>query len=214
MSSNKDRTLEKLEHAIITGKKDESRKYAVRALDEGVNPMEAVDSALIRAMRIIGDRYSDHRIFLPQVLLAADAMYAAMDVLLPRIPKDDSPKTVTLVIGVVEGDVHDIGKNIVKAMFTAAGFVVHDLGKDQPDEAFVAAAKRTKAQIVAMSTLMTPTMDSMKETIDALVEDGYRKHVKVMVGGAPVSQEFADEVGADLYAQNAQEAVKKIKSTF
>jgi dimethylamine corrinoid protein len=112
---------------------------------------------------------------------------------------------------VVEGDVHDIGKNLVKTMLVAAGFRVYDLGRDQPEDAFAKGVRRYKADIVAMSTLMTPTMDSMKTVVDTLVEEGLRQDVKVIIGGAPTSQEFALEIGADLHGMNAQEAVKKLK---
>jgi len=162
-------------------------------------------------MMIVGEKYAAHTIFLPQVLLAADSMYGALDILLPHIPREAAAKRIDMVIGVVEGDVHDIGKNIVKSMFTAAGFNTFDLGKDCSDEEFVNAAKEHHAHVVAMSTLMTPTMDSMKAAVDALVEDGCRKNVKIIIGGAPTSQEFADEIGADMHAINAQEAVAKVR---
>jgi methanogenic corrinoid protein MtbC1 len=174
--------------------------------------MEAIDGGLIKGMAIVGDRYAQHKIFLPQVLLAADAMYAALDILLPYLPVQAGSERKVVVIGVVEGDVHDIGKNIVRAMLTAAGFDVRDLGKDQAEDAFVREAKLTGASVVAMSTLMTPTMDSMKATIDALVEDGVRSRVVVMIGGPPTSEEFAQEIGADLHAVNAQAAVAVLKA--
>ena len=145
---------------------------------------------------IVGEKYAAHTIFLPQVLLAADSMYGALDILLPHIPREAAAKRIDMVIGVVEGDVHDIGKNIVKTMFTAAGFNVHDVGRDVPAEDFVEASKANNAQLVAMSTLMTPTMDSMKAAVDALVEEGIRSQLKIIIGGAPTSQEFADEIGA------------------
>ena len=169
---DKERVLKGLEHAVVTGRKDESTRFANRALREEIPALEAIDAGLIKGMMVVGDRYSAHKIFLPQVLLAADSMYAALDILLPHIPKEDAAKRLNIVIGVVEGDVHDIGKNIVKTMFTAAGFNVHDMGKDRSDEEFVKAAREHHAQVVAMSTLMTPTMDSMKAAVDALVEEG------------------------------------------
>jgi corrinoid protein of di/trimethylamine methyltransferase len=206
--------LKNLEHAVITGKKAESVKYANQALSDQISPVEAIDMGLIKGMIVVGDRYAEHQYFLPQVLLAADAMYAALDVLIPHIPKEVASKRVRVVIGVVEGDVHDIGKNIVKAMLTASGFYVDDLGKDVSDDRFVAEARRYNAHIVALSTLMTPTMDSMKDTVEALVEDGVRKSIKIVIGGAPTSQDFADEIGADLHALNAQDAVTKLRALF
>jgi corrinoid protein of di/trimethylamine methyltransferase len=210
----KARILAGLEHAVVSGKKEDSVKYAHNAIREGVPAIEAIDNGLIKGMAIIGDRYSQHKIFLPQVLLAADAMYAALDILIPYISMEAAGERAVIVIGVVEGDVHDIGKNIVKAMMTAAGYDVRDLGKDQPEDAFVREAKLTNASVVAMSTLMTPTMDSMKTTIDAMVEDGVRTKTLIMVGGPPTSQEAADEMGADLYAMNAQEAVARIRAAL
>ncbi len=207
----KARILAGLEHAVVSGRKEESKRYATNAIRNGIPAMEAIDSGLIKGMTIIGDRYAQHKIFLPQVLLAADAMYTALDILLPHISIESASERAIIVIGVVEGDVHDIGKNIVKAMMVAAGYDVRDLGKDQPEDAFVREAKLSNASIVAMSTIMTPTMDSMKVTVDALVEDGVRARTMIMVGGAPTSQEFADEIGADLYAMNAQEAVGKVR---
>ncbi len=209
---DKDRILKGLEQAVVTGRKDASIRYANRALKNELPALEAIDSGLIKGMMVVGDRYSARKIFLPQVLLAADAMYAALDLLLPHIPREESSRRLNIVIGVVEGDVHDIGKNIVKTMFTAAGFNVHDIGKDVPADDFVEASKANNAQVVAMSTLMTPTMDSMKASVDALVEDGCRKGLHIIIGGAPTSQEFAEEIGADMHAVNAQEAVAKVRS--
>jgi corrinoid protein of di/trimethylamine methyltransferase len=208
--AKKERILAGLEHAVVSGRKDEAVRFASAAIKEGVAALEAIDGGLIKGMAIVGDRYSQHRIFLPQVLLAADAMYAALGVLLPHLPIEISSDRKTIIIGVVEGDVHDIGKNIVRAMLTAAGYDVRDLGKDQAEDAFVREAHLTGALVVAMSTLMTPTMESMKATVDAMVEDGIREQVIVLVGGAPTSQEFADEIGADLHAMNAQDAVAKV----
>jgi corrinoid protein of di/trimethylamine methyltransferase len=210
----KARILAGLEHAVVSGKKEDSVKYAHNAIRESVPAIEAIDNGLIKGMAIIGDRYSQHKIFLPQVLLAADAMYAALDILIPYISMEAAGERAVIVIGVVEGDVHDIGKNIVKAMMIAAGYDVRDLGKDQPEDAFVREAKLTNASVVAMSTLMTPTMDSMKTTIDAMVEDGVRTKTLIMVGGPPTSQEAADEMGADLYAMNAQDAVARIRAAL
>ncbi|HOB39216.1 MAG TPA: corrinoid protein [Methanomassiliicoccaceae archaeon] len=208
---NKERVLKGLEQAVVNGRKDASVRYANRALKEEMPALEAIDSGLIKGMMVVGDRYSARKIFLPQVLLAADAMYAALEILLPHIPREEASKRLNIVIGVVEGDVHDIGKNIVKSMFTAAGFNTFDLGKDCSDEEFVNAAKEHHAHVVAMSTLMTPTMDSMKAAVDALVEEGIRSQLKIIIGGAPTSQEFADEIGADMHAINAQEAVAKVR---
>jgi corrinoid protein of di/trimethylamine methyltransferase len=212
--SNKDQLLTGLEHAIVTGKKADAARIANEVISSGVKPLEAIDAGLIKGMMVVGEKYAAHTIFLPQVLLAADAMYGALDILLPHIPKEAAAKRIEMVIGVVEGDVHDIGKNIVKTMFTAAGFNVHDLGRDVPADTFVTNARSVNAHVLAMSTLMTPTMDSMKATVDAMVEDGIRSKLKIIIGGAPTSQEFADEIGADMHAVNAQDAVAKVKAAM
>jgi len=211
---DKEQTLAGLERAVVSGKKADSIKFANDVIQSGIKPLEAIDGGLIKGMMVVGEKYAAHQIFLPQVLLAADAMYGALDVLLPHIPREAAAKRVEMVIGVVEGDVHDIGKNIVKTMFTAAGFNVHDIGRDVPAETFVTTSKTNNAQVVAMSTLMTPTMDSMKATVDALVEEGLRSQVKIIIGGAPTSQDFADEIGADMHAVNAQDAVAKVKAAL
>jgi corrinoid protein of di/trimethylamine methyltransferase len=200
-----------LERAVISGRKDLAIKYAKRAIKDRIDAVEAIEQGLVKGMNVIGDRYAHREIFLPQVLLASDSMYGALDMLLPLIPKDNHETAGRVVIGVVEGDVHDIGKNLVKTMLVAAGFRVYDLGRDQPEDAFAKGVRRYKADIVAMSTLMTPTMDSMKTVVDTLVEEGLRHDVRVIIGGAPTSQEFALEIGADLHGMNAQEAVKKLK---
>jgi corrinoid protein of di/trimethylamine methyltransferase len=210
----KEEILAGLEKAVVAGKKQEAVQYAKDALAAGVKALDAIDQGLIKGMNIVGDKYGAHEFYLPQVLLAADSMYGALDVLLPHIPKADADKRIGVILGVVEGDVHDIGKNIVKTMFTAAGYDVHDLGRDVPPETFVAKVKETKSHVLAMSTLMTPTMDGMKAVIDGLVEAGLRMNVKTIIGGAPTSKEFADDIGADFWAGNAQDAVVKVKGAL
>ncbi|HOO03923.1 MAG TPA: B12-binding domain-containing protein [Methanomassiliicoccales archaeon] len=203
-----------LEKAVISGNKNDAIKYSKDALAAGVKALDAIDNGLVKGMTIVGDKYAKHEYFLPQVLLAANAMYGGLDILLPYIPKADAAKKVVGVIGVVEGDVHDIGKNIVKTMLTAAGLDMHDFGKDVPIENFVNSVKNQKANLIAMSTLMTPTMDGMKAVVDGLIENGDRMKVKIIIGGAPTSQAFADDIGADMHAINAQEAVKKVKEVL
>jgi corrinoid protein of di/trimethylamine methyltransferase len=210
----KEEILAGLEKAVVAGKKQEAVQYAKDALAAGVKALDAIDQGLIKGMNIVGDKYGAHEFYLPQVLLAADSMYGALDVLLPHIPKAEADKRVGVILGVVEGDVHDIGKNIVKTMFTAAGYDVHDLGRDVPPETFVEKVKETKSHVLAMSTLMTPTMDGMKAVIDGLVEAGVRMNVKTIIGGAPTSKEFADDIGADFWAGNAQDAVVKVKGAL
>jgi len=206
--------LAAMEKAVIVGNKADAARLAKEALDGGVKALDAIDQGLVKGMSIVGDKYAKHEFFLPQVLLAANAMYGGLDILLPFIPKEDAGKKMVGVIGVVEGDVHDIGKNIVKTMLTAAGLDMHDYGRDVPIENFVNSVKNEKANLIAMSTLMTPTMDGMKAVVDGLIEGGDRMKVKIIIGGAPTSQPFADDIGADMHAINAQEAVKKVKGVM
>jgi len=210
----REQILAGLEKAVVSGNKPEAIKEAHTALNTGVKALDAIDHGLIKGMTIVGDKYAAHELYLPQVLLAADAMYGALDVLLPHIPREDAKKRVNVVIGVVEGDVHDIGKNLVKTMMTAGGMNVTDLGRDVPIENFINNVKEKDGHVVAMSTLMTPTMDGMKLCVDGLIEAGLRMKVKIIIGGAPTSQEFADDIGADLHGINAQEAVNKLKAVL
>jgi corrinoid protein of di/trimethylamine methyltransferase len=203
-----------LEKAVVSGNKALAVKDANSALHAGIKALDAIDHGLIKGMTIVGDKYATHEIFLPQVLLAADAMYGALDVLLPHLPVESAKKRIGVTIGVIEGDVHDIGKNLVKTMLTAGGFSVTDLGRDVPIDNFIQKTKEKDASVVAMSTLMTPTMDGMKQVIDGLVESGLRMKVKTIIGGAPCSQEFAEDIGSDFFGMNAQEAVEKLKGAF
>jgi len=207
----KDQLLDGLERAVVSGKKEDAIRIAGEAMSAGLQPLDAIDHGLIRGMTLVGERYAAHKIFLPQVMLAAEAMNGALDIILPRMPAENAAKKGEIIIGVVEGDVHDIGKNIVKTMLGAAGFTVHDLGRDVSVERFVAGARNANVRILAMSTLMTPTMNTMKAVIDVLAEEGLRSRLKVIVGGAPTSQEFAEGIGADMHAVNAQSAVAKVK---
>jgi corrinoid protein of di/trimethylamine methyltransferase len=206
--------LKGLEKAVLTGHKEAAIKDAHAALKAGMSALDAIDNGLIKGMTIVGDKYAARELYLPQVLLAATAMYGALDVLTPHIPVETTKKRIGVTIGVMEGDVHDIGKNIVKTMITASGFSVTDLGRDVPIGKFVTTTKEENAGVVAMSTLMTPTMDGMKQVIDGLIESGIRSKVKTIIGGSPTSVEFARDIGADLHGANAQEAVAKLKGAF
>lgn len=155
--------------------------------------------------------YDEEEYFVTDVLLCSDAMYAGLDVLRPHLPEQEEDTKVKGVIGVVEGDTHDIGKNLVRIMFETAGFEMHDLGRDVDLKSFVEKVKETNASLLCMSTLMTTTMGGMKTVIDMLNEEGIRDNVTVMVGGSPISQKYAKEIGADGYSSNAVEAVKVAK---
>lgn len=203
--------LEDLANAVVNCKADLAKAAAEKALAEGINPVDAINDGLVKGMTVIGDKYAAHEVYLPQVLVAAAAMYAGLNLLLPAIPSEalaDSKKAMTVV---VEGDVHDIGKNIVKTMLTAGGFIVNDLGKDIPPATIAATVKDEGIDILCMSTLMTPTMDNMKATIELLKENGARSNCTVTIGGPPTSPSFAQEIGADHRDNNAQDCVNWLK---
>jgi len=208
---SKEDILDKLAQAVVRGKMAEAKAGAQEALDGGVPALEAINEGLVKGMGIVGDNYAAHKMFLPQVLMSAHTMYAGLDILLPAIPKADAAAMKKATIAVVEGDVHDIGKNIVKTMLTASGFEVIDLGKDIPAADIVSATEQNGAAVVALSTLMTPTMEQMKAVIEGLKESGYRGNAKVCIGGPPTSPAFAQEIGADHRDINAQDCVNWLK---
>ena len=199
--------LKKLSDAVVGGKVDQAKAGAQEALDSGMAALDAINEGLVNGMSIVGEKYAAHQVYLPQVLMSAHTMYAGLDILLPAIPKADMGKMLKAATAVVEGDVHDIGKNIVKTMLTAGGFDVVDLGKDAPIDTIVEAVEKENLNVLALSTLMTPTMDGMKAVVDALVENGNRSKVKVCIGGPPTSPAFAEEIGADHRDNNAQDCV-------
>ena len=206
--------LKKLSDAVVGGKVDQSKEAAQEALDAGMAALDAINEGLVAGMSIVGEKYAAHQVYLPQVLMSAHTMYAGLDILLPAIPKDDLGKMLKAATCVVEGDVHDIGKNIVKTMLTAGGFDVIDLGKDVPTDVIIETVEKEKLNALAMSTLMTPTMDGMKAVVDGLVETGTRSNVKVCIGGPPTSPAFAEEIGADHRDNNAQDCVGWLKGVL
>ena len=206
--------LKKLSDAVVGGKVADSKAAAQEALDTGMAALDAINDGLVAGMSIVGEKYAAHQVYLPQVLMSAHTMYAGLDILLPAIPKDDLGKMLKAATVVVEGDVHDIGKNIVKTMLTAGGFDVLDLGKDVPAETIIEAVEKENLSVLAMSTLMTPTMDGMKTVVDGLVENGNRAKVKVCIGGPPTSPAFAEEIGADHRDNNAQDCVAYLKGVL
>ena len=208
---SKEVIFEELANAVVNCKADLSKAAAEKVLAEGINPVEAINEGLVKGMNVIGDKYAAHQIYLPQVLVAAHAMYAGLDLLLPAIPKEDLADAKKAATCVVEGDVHDIGKNIVKTMLTAGGYIVNDLGKDVPPATIADTVKNEGIDILCMSTLMTPTMDNMKNTIDLLKEQGTRGNCTVTIGGPPTSPSFAEEIGADHRDNNAQDCVNWLK---
>jgi len=182
------------------------------ALNNQVSAKDILNQGLIAGMDVVGERMEKEDMFIPEVLQAAQIMGAAVEILKPLLGEDSTSANGRVVIGTVKGDLHDIGKNLVSMMIESAGLEVHDLGVDISAEKFVEAIKNTGARILCMSALLTTTMPMMKRTIDALTESGLRTTVKVMVGGAPVTQKYAQEIGADAYAPDAGSAAKAAKS--
>jgi 5-methyltetrahydrofolate--homocysteine methyltransferase len=200
--------------ALILGDKETVARLTREGLAQSMDPKELIFRGLIPGMDVVGEKFRRNEYYVPQVLLSARAMYAGLDLLKPLITasaKSDDYFGV-VVIGTAQGDLHDIGKNLVSMMLEGAGFRVVNLGRDVAPEVFVSAVHEHGANIVGISALMTTTMPAMKRTIDALVKAGIRERVKVMVGGAPVSQAFADEIGADGYAKDSTLAVVKAKA--
>lgn len=197
--------------ALEHGKAAVVKELAEKALAEGVSAEEVLNEGLIAAMAVVGDKFKRNEIYVPEVLVAARAMYAGLDVLRPLLAKSGVKKAGKLVIGTVKGDLHDIGKNLVKMMFEGAGYEVVDLGTDVSPAKFVDAVRNERPDLLGMSALLTTTMPSMKSTIEALKEAGLRDEVKVLVGGAPVTSKYASEIGADGYAPDASSAVDVAK---
>jgi 5-methyltetrahydrofolate--homocysteine methyltransferase len=183
-----------------------------QALDDGAQAHEILEQGLLPGMDVVGQRFKVGDMYIPEVLLSARTMGAAMEILRPLLSEKDASGAGTVVIGTVEGDIHNIGKNLVAMMFEGAGFAVIDLGVDVKPQAFVDAAKRHRPQILAMSALLTTTMPKMAETVNALREAGIRDHLTIMAGGAPVTEDYAEQIGADGYAPNAAAAVDKAKA--
>jgi len=196
--------------ALIKGQAPTVKDLVSKAVGEGVNPGEILEKGLMAGMSVVGERFKKNEIYVPEVLIAARAMHAGMDILKPLLSESGVKSKGVFAVGTVKGDLHDIGKNLVMMMMEGAGYKVVDLGVDVNPEKFVQAVK-DGAQIIGMSALLTTTMPSMKTSIDALVAAGVRDKVKVMVGGAPLTQEYADKIGADGYAQDAATAVDVAK---
>lgn len=173
---------------------------------------DAINNGLIAGMNQAGVSFDKEEYFVPELLICSDAMYAGIEILRPHLKVSDARVQIKVVIGVVEGDTHDIGKNLVKIMMDAAGFEVHDLGRNVPLASFVEKAKEVKADLICLSTLMTTTMDGMATVIEMLKEEGIRDSYKVIIGGGPISQAFANKIGADGYADNAAGAIKISRS--
>ncbi|MGE4283416.1 MAG: corrinoid protein [Clostridia bacterium] len=211
MPDNKKELLKKLSDAVVNMEEEETVILSNEVILQQYDAYEAIDQGLAGGMARAGKLFEEEEYFIPELLMCSDAMYAGLEVLKPHIKADDKSEKHKVVIGVVEGDTHDIGKNLVKIMLETSGFEVIDLGRDIPPLRFVEKAKEIKAKIIALSTLMTTTMDGMAEVINILNQQEIRGQFKVMVGGGPISQGFADKIGADGYSVNAAEAVRLAK---
>ncbi len=203
--------LQEISTAVIDGNKDDIVDFTEDALDDGLEAQAILNSGLMPGMDYVGKEFRAGSMFVPEVLRAARAMQASMDVLKPLLAESGVELAGKVVLGTVKGDMHDIGKNLVSMMCEGAGFEVIDLGKDVGPDDFVTAVKQFSPNVVGMSALLTTTMRSMEQTIKALQEAGLRDQIKVMIGGAPVTQSFADQIGADGYASNAASAVDMAK---
>jgi corrinoid protein of di/trimethylamine methyltransferase len=198
--------LEKLKNAVIQYDEDTAKEGAKEALKEGLDPNNAIFNGLVSGMEEVGRLFEAQEYFVPELLMCADALYAGLDILKPHVKQMDLGVRGSVVIGTVEGDVHDIGKNIVKMMFDVAGFQVYDLGKDVPLDKFVEEQMKTESDLVCLSAMMTTTMVGMKKVIDDL--KAKNPDVRIMIGGAPVSADVAEKWGADGYAPDANNALK------
>jgi len=201
--------LKVLSDGVVNFEEDKVKEAAQRVLDEGLNVYDAVMNGLAAGMEIVGDLYDQHEYFVPEMLMAADALYAGLDLLKPHIKLEDMDQRIRgqVVIGTVQGDVHDIGKNLIKMMFEVAGFTVHDLGRDVPLDKFAEEQMRTDSEIVALSAMMTTTMMGMKKVVQMIKEKN--PDVKIMLGGAPLTGDMAQLFGADGYAESAGNAVQE-----
>lgn len=208
---SKEEYFDKMAHMVVEMEDEEISDLCKEYLAEGYDPQEAIFNGLIKGMNEAGKLFEEEEYYISDILICSDAMYNGINVLKEKIDSHEEDNLATAVIGVVEGDTHDIGKNLVKLMLETAGFKMIDLGKDVPVEKFVDQAIENEADFIMMSTLMTTTMDNMKRVIDILNERGIRDQFKVMIGGGPVSEGFAKDIGADAYSENATEAVKVAK---
>ena len=203
--------IESLRQSVIEMEVERAAELTQKALGEGLDAEDILNGALISALDVVGEEYGQGKRYLPEMLVSAEAMKSAMEVLSPWLDRSREKLAGVVVIGTVEGDLHDIGKNVVRMMLEGAGFEVHDLGVETPSSRFVEAVKEYDPDLVGISALLTTTMVEIPKVLQALEENELRDRVKVMIGGAPVTQEYADEIGADGYGQDAAMAVKLAK---
>jgi 5-methyltetrahydrofolate--homocysteine methyltransferase len=204
--------LNKVSESLQRGDAEKVEELVKQALEENLLPKDILENGLIKGMDIIGVKFKKNEVYVPEVLIAARAMHAGMSILRPKLIETGVKNIGTIAIGTVKGDLHDIGKNLVKMMLEGAGFEVIDLGVDVSTDRFVEAVKEHKLNIIGMSALLTTTMVNMAEVIKALEAAGLRDKVKIMIGGAPITQNYADQIGADAYSPDAASAVDSAKS--
>ncbi len=198
--------FEEMGNAVIKGDAETADDLTRKAVDEGVEPLDIINQGLIGGMDVVGKRFKAGDMFVPEVLMSAKAMKAGMNIVRPLLLEGDMPSAGKVLLGTVSGDLHDIGKNLVGMMMESGGLDIVNLGTDTSPEEFVEAVKEHKPDVIGMSALLTTTMLSMKDTIEVLEEEGLRDSVKIIIGGAPVTQDFADEIGADGWAPDAAAA--------
>lgn len=203
--------LQELANAIISGKMTDTEKLVQQALDANIPVQDVLNKGMIAGMDVVGQKFKNNEFYVPEVLIAARAMKAGMKILKPKLAESGVEPIARLALGTVKGDLHDIGKNLVAMMLEGAGFEIVDLGVDVAPEKYLAAIKEKQVKLIGMSALLTTTMLNMKATIEALKSSGLRDSVKVIIGGAPVTQSYADEIGADGYAADAATAVTVVK---
>jgi 5-methyltetrahydrofolate--homocysteine methyltransferase len=203
--------LEEIAGRLIEGEEDQTRDMVKQALDKGISASEILNNGLLAGMNEVGERFKQADMFIPEVLMSARAMQAGVAVLQPVLAQEKFENLGRVVLGTVKDDIHEIGKNLVGIMLSGAGFEVIDLGTNVPPEKFIEAAIEKKARIIAMSSLLTTTMNYMKDTIEQLKEAGLGGKIKTLVGGAVVTQRYADEIGADGYAPEAASAIARAR---
>ncbi|MDR0818428.1 MAG: corrinoid protein [Oscillospiraceae bacterium] len=212
MSSRENELQQLLSDSVFDMDEDKAAEYSNSVVSEGFDAYAAIDRGLAHGMDRAGKLFEDGEYFVPELILCSDAMYTGLDILKPHLKQDEHSRKFKAVIGVIEGDTHDIGKNLVKIMTEAGGLDLIDLGRDVPPLTFVERAEAENAELILISTLMTTTMAGMEKVVQLLDERGTRNRFKIMVGGGPVSAAFAKKIGADGYAKNAAEAVRLAKS--
>ncbi|MCJ7553287.1 MAG: corrinoid protein [Ignavibacteriaceae bacterium] len=203
--------LKEISTQLQLGDDEKVFELTKQAIEQKIDPKIILADGLVSGMNVIGEQFKNHDIFLPEVLLAAKAMYAGMDQLKPLFIKEDMPTLGKIVIGTVKGDLHDLGKNLVGIMLKGAGFDVIDLGKDVSPERFIETAVKEDAKLIGMSALLTTTMPMMKTVIELLEQNNLKGKIKTVIGGAPITEEYAKEIGADAYAFDASKSIECVK---